>query len=215
MLAKQDYYIAALVGFLVGVFAVPTLINLGYHNRVVLMVLPIAVPFLWAFGVWLGGFLARWVPFFAQFGKFVAVGFLNTTIDFGILNLLSAATGITTGAEVGLINIPGFIAAVLNSYFWNKFWVFGDRGEKNIFHDFPKFLLVTVIGLGINSGILIFVTGNVGFLIQNSQVWQPLTDNTLLLNVAKAAATVISLIWNFVGYKFLVFRSDSSRSPQI
>lgn len=211
MLTKEDYYIAALVGFLVGVFAVPTLINLDVNNKAVLMALPIVVPFLWAFGVWLGGFLARWLPFMAQFGKFVAVGFLNTVIDFGILNLLSAATGITAGAQVGLINIPGFIAAVLNSYFWNKFWVFKDRGEKNIFQDFPKFLLVTLIGLGINSGLLILLTGQTG-LAHVAQGWPPLIRSQRLLNIAKAAATVLSLIWNFVGYKFFVFGRDSARS---
>lgn len=203
MLIKQDYYIAALVGFLVGVFAVPTLVNLGYHNRVILMALPIAVPFLWAFGVWLGGFLARWIPFFAQFGKFVAVGFLNYMIDSGILNLLSVATGITAGVNVGWINMPGFLVAVINSYFWNNVWVFKSGARHNELQDFTKFFLVTLIGLGINSGLLVIFTSQIGHYIQG---WLPLVDKRQILNIAKVAATVLSLIWNFIGYKFFVFR---------
>lgn len=198
MLGKQDYLIAALVGFLTGVFAVPTSINLGVRSRLILMLLPLAVALLFALGVWLAGFLSRWLSFFAQLSKFAAVGFLNTSIDFGILNLLSAATGVTSGFVVGGVNVPGFSAAVINSYLWNKFWVF--RGREQVLRDFPKFFAVSFAGLLLNSGIIIFMTTYVpaAFGIGNA-AW---------LNFAKVLATALVLVWNFLGYKFLVFRSQ-------
>lgn len=199
MLSKTDYAIAALVGFLVGVFAIPTFYNLGIREPVFLLILPLIVPPLWVFGVWLGGFLSRWLGFMAQFGKFAAVGFLNTAIDFGVLNLLSAATGITAGFIIGGVNVPGFTLAIFNSYFWNKLWVFRDREEKNIFADLPKFLLITFIGLIVNSGIVVFgTTYAVPANGYAANVW---------LNLVKVGATVFSLIWNFIGYKFLVFNT--------
>lgn len=202
MITKIDFIISALVGFLVGVFAIPTLFNLGIHNRLFLIILPLAVPPLWMLGLWLGGFLSRWFAFTTQFSKFVAVGFLNTAIDFGVLNLLSSATGITTGFIIGGINIPGFVIAVFNSYFWNKLWVFRDRQEENIFRDFPKFLVITLVGLFINSGIVILVTTFIHpFLGVEARVW---------LNIAKAVAASLSLIWNFVGYKFVVFNQATA-----
>jgi len=202
-ISRIDYLIAALVGFLVGVFAIPTMVNLGIHSRVILFVLPLVIPPLWILGVWLGGFLGRWLPFMTLLGKFVAVGFLNTSIDFGILNILSMVSGITKGFIVGGVNIPGFAAAVMNSYFFNKFWVFKDRGDKGIFDDFPTFMAVTIAGLFLNSTVVILITTYSSPLFGASEsTW---------LNFAKAFAAVVSLGWNFLGYKFFVFRPASSK----
>jgi putative flippase GtrA len=44
-----------------------------------------------------------------QFGKFLAVGTLNTGIDFGTLNLLSWLTGIYGGVQLAPINVPGVL----------------------------------------------------------------------------------------------------------
>jgi len=199
VITKFDYYLAILVGFLAGVFLVPTAINLGVANYAVLFLLPLAFPPLFAIGIWLGQFLSRWLAFMPQFSKFVAVGFSNTAIDFGILNLLSMVTQVTSGLIIGGVNVPGFVVAVFNSYFWNQFWVFkGREGNEGFLHDFPKFLAVTLVGLLINSAIVVLATtyvdpwGGIG-----KEAW---------LNLAKVAATAVALVWNFVGYKFLVFR---------
>lgn len=206
---KTDYLIAAMVGFLVGVFAVPTLINIGVKNYAILMGAPLAVPVVWVAGIWLGGFLSRFLPVMAQFSRFVAVGFLNTAIDFGILNLLSFSTGVTQGFQVGGINIPGFLAAVLNGYFWNKLWVFsknqpsaGDSG--NLLHDFPKFFAVSVGGLILNSGLVVILTSFDAPFGLDAKLW---------LNASKVAASALSLFWNFVGYKFIVFVSVKANTP--
>ena len=197
MIRNLDYYLAALAGFFFGIFAIPTVINIGIRNRPLLIALPLAGVVLFLLGIWLAGLLARWISVLAQLGKFAAVGFLNTAIEFGILNLLSLATGITAGLVVGGINVPGFAVAVVNSFFWNKFWVFRGGG-KHTWQDFPKFFAVTLIGLFINSGMIILITSNGGVT--------SLTGG-ILLNTAKVFATVVSLSWNFLGYKFLVFRN--------
>jgi len=202
MLSKTDYTIAAFIGFLSGIFILPVLFNLGFRDRLIFFILPLAIPPLFALGMWFSGLLSHRLPFMAQFGKFAAVGFLNTAIDFGVLNLLSAAIGVTAGFIIGGVNVPGFGIAVFNSYFWNKLWVFSDREKENIFHDFPKFLAVTFIGLIINSVIVILLTTYlVPFAALSGRIWR-----YVWLNISKAAATVISLVWNFTGYKFFVFR---------
>ena len=198
-MTKLDYSITVLVGFLTGVFLVPTAVNLGVKSYAVLFFLPLVVPVLFAIGIWLGVFLSRWLAIMMQFSKFVAVGLSNTAIDFGILNILSMLTGITAGLQVGGVNVPGFVAAVVNSYFWNQNWVFkGRESGEGVLHDFPKFLAVSVIGLIINSVIIILIT-NYGEAVIGLQ---PETR----LNIAKVVATGMVLVWNFLGYKFLVFR---------
>ena len=201
MIQKIDYSIAALVGFLTGIFLVPTAINLGFKSYVVLFLLPLVAPLLIVFGVWLGKFISRWLSVMSQVSKFAAVGISNTAIDFGILNLLSMATGITAGLQIGGVNVPGFVAAVINSYFWNQNWVFkGRESGEGALHDFPKFLAVSLVGLLINSGIIILGTSFSAGLGDFSAV--------TVLNISKVAATGVVLGWNFVGYKFLVFRKN-------
>lgn len=198
MITKIDYYIVSLIGFMTGVFAVPTAINLGLRNAPVLIILPLVFPILFVIGLFIVSFLSRFLPPLAQFGKFAAVGLSSTAIDFGVLNILSLTTGITAGFILGGVNIPGFGVAVLNSYFWNKFWTFKAGGNRGVFQDFPKFLAVSLVGLLLNSGIIILTTTYTSpFFGLSSQTH---------LNMAKVMATVLVLFWNFFGLKFLVFR---------
>jgi len=199
MITHKDYAYAALIGFFAGIFAIPALANVGVRDPLFLALVPWLAALLLSAGVWLGGFLGRWVVFLPQFAKFVAVGFLNTAIDFGILNLLSSASGVQAGFIIGGVNVPGFTIAIFNSYLWNQLWVFrGRRHGEGLFHDFPKFLAVIIGGVLINSGIVIFLTTFVHPLWWFSPgQW---------LNIAKALATVVTLVWNFIGFKFLVFR---------
>lgn len=198
IISQKDYYIAALVGLLTGIFAVPTFFNLGFREPLFFAGLLLVIPMLWVLGVWLGGFLSRWLPFMAQFGKFAATGFLSAAIDFGTLNVLSMVTGITAGFVIGGVNVPGFAVAVVNGYLWNKLWVFKDRDEQGLFHDFPKFLAVTGTGLLLNSGVVIAITTFVPPLFAaGPEAW---------LNIGKVAANALVLAWNFLGYKLFVFR---------
>lgn len=205
MITKQDYAIASLVGFLVGIFAIPTVINLALGGKLLLVLLPLVGAILFTVGMVVGGVLARRISFFTQLSKFAAVGFLNTAIDFGVLNLLSMVTGVTEGFKIGGVNVPGFMVAVVNGYFWNQLWVFRARSEgEGILHDFPKFLAVTVFGLLINSSIVVFLTTYIDPIANvPKETW---------LNLAKVAATAISMVWNFIGYKFLVFREKTGDS---
>ena len=202
MITKNDYLIGALVGFLSGIAAIPTAFNVGVHSAAKLLALPWIGAVAFVIGIWIAALLSRSMPFFVQFSKFIAVGFLNTAIDFGVLNLLSRVSGVSAGLILGGVNIPGFVVAVSNSYFWNKFWVFENKNGGKLFDDLPKFLAVTLIGIFINSGIIILVTTYIPSMFGlNKALW---------LNLAKAGATVLTLIWNFSGYKLFVFRSSAS-----
>lgn len=211
MLTKTDYAIAGLIGFFAGMFVIPVLYNIHYASAGHLIpfaidlrnpFLLLSLPWILAIGAVVGmgvmGLLGRKSPFFIQFGKFAVVGVLNTAIDFGILNIISIVTGVTSGIVIGGVNIPGVAIALTNAYFWNKYWVFGNRDNKGALHNVPTFLLVSGLGVLGNSGIVIFATLYPPIVSMSASVW---------LNMAKLFATVFSLVWNFIGYKFIVFRS--------
>jgi putative flippase GtrA len=203
---KIDYLIAPILGFVTVLFVWPALKNIQVGGTSLVVSLFVIVPVCWIFGIWFGKFLSRWLAVMYQFAKFVVVGFLNTSIDFGVLNLLSIYTGLTKGILIGGVNVPGFALAAVNSYFMNKFWVFRKLrkpGEKVSYSDFFTFVVVVIIGVFINGGIVILLTTYVNPLAGlSAERW---------LNVSKVVATTVSLVWNFVGFKFLVFRSPKQK----
>lgn len=196
--ALSDYTWAAIAGFMTGICGIPTAYHIGVHNIGILSVLPVIVAICWVVGVAVGRFLSRYLAVMYQISKFVAVGFLNTSIDFGVLNIISIVTGITAGFIVGGVNVPGFLLAALNSYCWNKLWVFRKIDENGFFHDLPKFIAVATSGVVIDSLIVIAFTTYLDPLFGLSRV--------LWLNIGKLCATIFVLIWDFTGYKYIAFR---------
>ncbi len=136
--------------------------------------------------------------FFLQFGKFVIVGFINTAIDFAILNLLMYLANIYKGPEIIIFNAISFTAAVINSYLMNKYWTFGDKSREGAAKQFVEFLVVSTGGIILNTAIIYGLTTLI----------QPMFGLSVKLwaNFAKAAATAVVLGWNFIGYKFFVFK---------
>lgn len=195
-ITKKDYILGALIGLLTGVLSLQIFSFLKIDFKFQKEILLLGIPIVFAFGVWLGKFLGNWIPFFSQFGKFAAVGFLGAAIDFSILNAVSFSTGVTAGITLGWINLPGFLAAVLNNYLWNKLWVFKKTGGK-LFGDFTKFFGVTIAGLIINSATIIILTSvSFGF---EARIW---------LNISKIIANAVAMIWNFIGYRVFAFRKN-------
>lgn len=131
----------------------------------------------------------------AQMVKFVLVGFSNTAIDFGVLNLLMWQTGIYKGKFIILFNVAAFIIAIINSYSWNKLWTFKSK-NTNVKKEFIQFITIAIIGSIINTSIVYGI----------ATYAPPIIAKELLVNLAKVLATIVSLVWNFLGYKFIVFK---------
>jgi putative flippase GtrA len=133
--------------------------------------------------------------------KFVLVGGLNTLIDLGVLNLLIFTTGIASGFGYSFFKGISFIAAVINSYILNRLWTFKGSGGDNGKKQFGQFFAVSLIGFGINVGVASLVVNVIGnpFLLSG-------VSDKLWANVGAIAATFCGMTWNFLGYKFIVFK---------
>ena len=206
---NKDFLLAGIAGVLTGLFILPTLKNIKISSGGYLIMIGIVagVPLLWALALMVGRFLSRWLSWLYQFVKFCVVGFLNAAIDFGVLNLLSLYTGLTSGLIIGGVNVPGFAVAATNSYFWNKFWVFSHRrkeGEKIDYGDIFTFAIVAISGAIINSGVVVLISTYINpFFGLSPERW---------LNIAKVVASAGSLVWNFIGFKFFVFKGIDSQN---
>lgn len=195
---KSDLGYSFAIGLVVGLFLLPILFNTNLYSKFpptqLYAFLFVGLPIIFTIGLAIAGFISKKIPLLWQFAKFAQVGVLNTAIDFGILNLLIFVTGITSGLSIIPLNAISFSTAIINSFFWNEKWVFKAKKEAN----FITFVVVTLIGLAINSGIVYTITTFVPPTFVDSQ--------KLWANLAKVLATGISLIWNFTGYRLVVFK---------
>lgn len=121
--------------------------------------------------------------------RFALVGGTNTAIDFGILFLLHGL-----GLNKYVANIISTSVAFIFSFFANRSFTF--KSKKDARKQIIPFLVVTLTGL---------------WLLQPAVMWVlslPLQgiDQTIALFIAKLAATVVSLIWNYILYSRFVFK---------
>jgi putative flippase GtrA len=140
-------------------------------------------------------------------GKFGLVGVLNTLIDFAIYNVLSGPIGL------GLIqsNIISTTVAMMFSFIGNKKLVF-KKHDGSALKQAMIFYAVSAFGL------YVLQTGTIHIL---TEIWiQPLHlvvslahsfgitdhDQFITKNSAKAIGTIMSLSWNYIMYKKVVFK---------
>ena len=194
---KNDLGFSLAAAVITAIFLYPTLTTPDLNAKlpvpvILLLIIFVAVS---AVSMYAAEVIGRKIPFLWPIAKFGQVGVLNTAIDFGILNFLISITQITSGTGIIFINATSFTTALINSYFWNKGWVFLGSKKSN----FITFAVITLIGLSINTGVVYALTTYVPPVIVHSQ--------TLWANVAKLLATGLSLVWNFVGYRLIVFKN--------
>lgn len=198
---KKDYLLISIIGFLFGVLLLPIIKNINLQaitlNFINAVIIIIAFIIFANIALKISFIIGRRIAVIFQFAKFAAVGGLNTLLDLGVLNLLIFLSGIATGYWYSGFKAFSFIIASINAYFWNKYWAFGVGGSVNT-KEFAAFFTVSVIGFGINVGIASFLVNVIGLPAGISE--------NLWANIGALAATVISLVWNFIGYKFIVFK---------
>ncbi len=201
MITKKDYLLVSIIGFFFGLLLLPILNNLKFSflevNFKNALLVVIGFIIFANFALWLTSLLSRLFPVLLQIAKFVAVGGLNTLLDLGILNTLIFLSGIAAGWWYSIFKGISFIAAVINSYFWNKNWTFGVSDSANI-KEFSQFMAVSLVGFAINVGAASLLVNFIGSPESISpERWA---------NIGALSATIISLVWNFIGYKFIVFK---------
>lgn len=198
---RKDLQTVTIIGAAIGVFVQFVVQNLIDAPSLLLRVgvfLACAAfaPFALVVAAWIG----RIIPVAYQFAKFAAVGTLNSAIDFGIINFLILLTGIASGWGYSLFKTISSIAGTTNSFFWNKFWTFGAK-EKPHAREVTKFFSFAIAGGAINVVIASFIVSGIGAPESISpKIWA---------NIGALGGVAGSLIWDFVAYKFFVFKKSA------
>ena len=134
-------------------------------------------------------------PLILKFLKFGVVGVSGAVIDFGLTALCKGILGMP---EL-LANAIGFTVAATSNYVLNRIWTWKST-SKDVGVEYAKFFFVSLIGLGLNSLIVL--------LLKDTSIVPRFVDTTLDWDfwVAKVIATAIVMVWNFLANNFFTFR---------
>lgn len=128
--------------------------------------------------------------------RFAAIGALNTVLDFGLLFVLKAF-----GVPIIVANIISTSIAFSISFTLNKKYAF-KTSDTNVKREIILFIAVTLFGLWVLQNLVIILASPaIASLLQTN-------DQSTLL-VAKLAATVVSMVWNYFMYDRVVFKHTS------
>lgn len=142
--------------------------------------------------------------------KFGLIGVLNTIIDFVIFNIL---TNKRLGWGKIYANLVSTTVAMIFSFTMNRGFVF-QATSGNVYLQGVEFFAVTMFGLYVLQNLAIYFLlhiwtwpvelawGVVKFLHLNRWLSKDFTEK----NAAKAAATLVSLTWNYLMFSFIVFK---------
>lgn len=207
-MTKRDFHIALIIGGAVGILFQPIISNfsgnIGKLATISLPELRSITFFVFLFGapvaLFIFSFLSKFIPVLYQFAKFASIGVLNTTIDLGVFNLMTSLSGLPAEAIKGTVfaifKAVSFLAATTNSFFWNKYWTFGANAKPQAGEVF-KFYLIAIIGGFLNVAVATAVrAANFSFI----------PANTLVNLVAPISGIICVFLWNFIGYKYVVFK---------
>lgn len=172
--------------------------NSGIEINLPIWFLPVLLPILALVGLWVCYLIGKKYLFVFQLGKFLLIGVLATLVDLAILNFLMEIFDITRGIVYSIFVATSFIVATCLKYSGDKLWAFEKFGKEKIGVEFSQFFIITIIGGVIHTGVASLVVNIIGpqFGI-SSLIWA---------NIGKISGIIVGSVWNFLGYKFIVFK---------
>jgi putative flippase GtrA len=121
-----------------------------------------------------------------KFLKFCVVGIIGTVVDFGGTAFCKEILKIQKYIANGI----GFTLAASGNYIFNRNWTFLDsKAKDHIASEYLVFMVVSIIGLGINTLTIYILTKKLKRKFYFSKI----------------VATAITMIWNFLANLLITF----------
>ncbi len=202
---KRDLFLALAIGFFSAWMIVYVGRNLGGENKFFETLMPYANWLFLIFPLVCGGGII--ITHFAakvagralyQFGKFFLVGGFNFLLDAAILNFFLFATKLTAGLPQTGFKSASFVLGIVSSYLWNKHWTFSGGPKKNRGKEIYQFLAISLVSFALNVSLDYFFVNMVGSFWDMKPI--------LWAQFSAVLAAAIAMFWNFLGYKFIVFK---------
>lgn len=95
-----------------------------------------------------------YLPILFKLLRFCVVGASGMVVDFGVTWLCKEKLH----WNKYLSNSLGFVIAATNNYLWNRLWTFASQSPE-VVREYSSFLLISLIGLGLNNLIIYLLHG--------------------------------------------------------
>ncbi len=122
--------------------------------------------------------------FILKFLKFAAVGFSGLLVDYTFTYIFKEFLKV----QKYVANSIGFTIAASTNYILNRVWTF-ESDNPDIALEYSEFLIISIIGLGINNLIL----------------WLIVSRLKINFYLAKFFAICVVTLWNFLANFFITF----------
>lgn len=144
---------------------------------------------------------------FKQMVRFGIVGVFNTLIDYGSFYVFLAIAGL----HKSISQVFATAVAMCGSYILNKHWTFGKEGRGNA-AEIAKFVVVNIASLLATIFFthlfydILHIENTINNCLGRVGV-SYIISGDLAIMLCKVCASVFSLIINFLGNKFWVFKA--------
>lgn len=174
-------------------------IDVGFWRWLLAILLPIVSVIC----LWIAYIIGKKMPFVFQVAKFVLIGALATVVDlklfelsvwlFSLASFAAASSGVLIAAKGS-----SFFLATCAKYWGNKYWAFEKSEKENWKKEMMNFFIITLVGLILD----------VGFFFYFSKILGPQfgTPQEVWIKLSVILAAIAAASWNFLGYKFIVFK---------
>ncbi|MBL7150092.1 MAG: GtrA family protein [Candidatus Pacebacteria bacterium] len=162
--------------------------------------LPVSFPILAILGIWICYLIGKRYLVVYQLAKFCLIGAFFAIIDLIVLNVLLEYFGISKdeGVKYAVFVATSFIIATTLKYIADKYWAFEKASREQMGVEFVKFFIITLISGVIQVGVASFIFAVAPSSFEMSEL--------VAGNVGKIGGIIIASGWNFLGYKFIVFK---------
>ena len=145
-----------------------------------------------------------------QIFKFGVVGFVCFFIDYLVglvaMNLIVAIFGKGSFEVASVIaSVLGFIVSVIANYLLSFKFVFERKEDLDRKTEFVAFVILSIIGMGINSAIIWL---GVSYFYKNIAWLNAHVGNSLMYTIAKVVATAVVMVYNFVTRQIFLEKKD-------
>ena len=143
-----------------------------------------------------------------QLLKYAVIGVLNTLITLATFYLLNTRLGLS----YGISNVTGYVLGVINSFLWNRNWVFKTK------NNFSRELVLFVCGFLICLALQLCVS----WILLEGLGWKNLPDDIIPFfpmqkagqNIVMLLAMVVYTLANHAYNRFVTFRVDKNEKPE-
>ena len=184
-----------IIGFLFGDFLREWGVNIGFYWSLVIWLI---FPLFSLLCLWIAYLIGRKFLFIFQSAKFLLIGAVSTVVDLKVFEFLAWLFSLYVPLSSVISKSISFIVATFLKYWGNKYWAFQKHEKEDIYKEVMQFFSITLVGLIIDVASFYYFTKVMGPQFQiPPAIW---------IKFSVIFAGLVAAVWNFLGYKFFVFK---------